>query len=219
MKRRTAIFVLALSAILALVSCERRARVIPADKLTDIYADIFMADQWAGRDYGTRRHSDTTLLYEPIFNRYGYTTKDYYASVHYYLEKPDKYSRILKRAADKLDRERSALEKIEEKVRNRPHFHPYKKMEFRADSLLAKDTSILWNEPVIVVDSIVVDSIVVDEPDTVMIDTVLIDTVRHHARKKDSLGVLRRDGFDDAPLKRHEPVRKRADGEGEEAWD
>ena len=39
-----------------------------------------------------------TNFSEPIFNRYGYTAKDYIASVEHYIDDPLRYGRILRKA-------------------------------------------------------------------------------------------------------------------------
>lgn len=221
MRRFSGIVVAAVAAAIVFAGCSRNGKVIPADQLSDIYADIFMADRWAGKDYYTRRSADTSLLYEPIFNRYGYTVRDYRASVHHYLEKPDKYSKIVKRAADKLNRERIALEKIEEKVSKMERYDSYKRIMFPKDSLLMKDTMIFWNVPV--ADTLALcDTLTVC--DTLAVcdslgagDTIETKIVRNNVRRKDSAVVLRRDGFDHSPFERYEPVGKSVDGEGAKA--
>lgn len=82
---------------LSLFSCGRReSRVIPRDRLSAIYAEMFITDQWINAHPESRRTADTTLVYEPIFERYGYTADDYRRSMDYYLSDPDKYARILR---------------------------------------------------------------------------------------------------------------------------
>ena len=110
-----------LTALLALTlllpfSC-KRASVIPRGKLADIYADMFMADQWLRSDYKYRRMADTLLVYEPIFESYGYTTDDYLLTVQEYMKDPDRFSRILKKAAKKLEKEAARLQKDLDKIR------------------------------------------------------------------------------------------------------
>lgn len=82
------------------VSCEREARVIPKRKLSKIYAEMYIADQWAIVNPGVKKKADTMSYYEPIFEKYGYDLKDYRKSVEYYLEDPDKYSQLLKKTAE-----------------------------------------------------------------------------------------------------------------------
>lgn len=110
--KRTVLHILCLFAAVSLLlgSCSR-GRVIPRKKMIDIYADMFMADQWIKEDYQYRRMTDTTLLYEPIFESYGYTTDDYLKSVEKYMKDPERFSRMLKKTAAKLEKELAHLEK------------------------------------------------------------------------------------------------------------
>ena len=76
------------------VSCSRDEKVIPRDKMAQIYADMLLMDQWIIAHPEARRTADTTLVYEAVFERYGYDSDDYRASVGFYLQDPDRYARI-----------------------------------------------------------------------------------------------------------------------------
>ena len=129
-----------------LSACTKGGRVIPASKMADIYADMFLADQWISSHYSERRKADTTLFYEPIFEKYGYTTTDYDASVKYYISKPDDYSKILKTAGLKLDKKAKYLQKVDDYYNNhKPEFSPYVSKEFNLDSLMSRDTMMKWH--------------------------------------------------------------------------
>lgn len=65
---------------------------------------MIIADQWiAIQSAEVRRQSDTTQFYEPIFNKYGYTLSDYLTSVDYYMNDPERFSRILKKTQSILE--------------------------------------------------------------------------------------------------------------------
>ena len=85
---------------LLLFSCSGRPRIIPRATLTDIYADMFLADQWLRDNSSERQRADTSLFYDPIFARYGYTFEDYDATVRKYMEDPEKFSKIFRDAAE-----------------------------------------------------------------------------------------------------------------------
>lgn len=85
-----------------LSACGPKGKIIPRSKMEDVYVDLFMADQWIIANPIQSKVADTTMLYEPIFNRYGYTTQDYIASVDHYISDPKRYARILRRADEKL---------------------------------------------------------------------------------------------------------------------
>ena len=117
MKKSTLHILLAVFVASLLLGACSRARVIPRGKMVDIYADMFMADQWIKSDYKYRRMADTSLLYEPILESYGYTTDDYLKSVRKYMKDPERFSRILKRTAKKLEKELAQLTRKMDKVR------------------------------------------------------------------------------------------------------
>ncbi|MBQ7269371.1 MAG: DUF4296 domain-containing protein [Bacteroidales bacterium] len=102
--------ILLLGLVLLPLSCSR-GRVIPARKLAQVHADMLLADQWLHDHPEMRTQADTTLFYEAVFKKYGYSFKDYDASVRYYLENPAAYAKILKKSASLLDRRRTAKEK------------------------------------------------------------------------------------------------------------
>ena len=95
-----------------LCSCSRDGKVIPRSKLSRIYAEMFLADAWLNTaPMEARDRADTMAFYEPIFEKYGYTVEDYWASVSYYLQDPDRFSRILNKSNVILETEFNALEK------------------------------------------------------------------------------------------------------------
>ena len=97
--------------LLVMVSC-RGPRVIPKDTLTDIYVDMLMADQFVREENISRKQLDTMLVYEAVFNKYGYDTDDYLNSVRYYLKDPERYAKVFEDVAKRLQGEVDALEKI-----------------------------------------------------------------------------------------------------------
>ena len=114
MRRRLAYAVLMLLAMsLCLASCGRKRNIIPRKDLSDIYADLFLADKWSDSRPELRMTFDTTAYYEPILRKHGYSSEDYRTSVDYYLRDPERFSRILKRSAAKIARATSELEKYE----------------------------------------------------------------------------------------------------------
>ena len=100
-----------LVALAVLVSCRGGHRVIPARVMVQIYSDMFMADQWILEHTTERRTADTTLFYEPIFRKYGYTTEDYQNTLHYYMGHPEKYEKIISRVSANLEERKKCLEK------------------------------------------------------------------------------------------------------------
>ena len=97
--------------LLAVASC-RGPRVIPKDTLTDIYVDRCMADQQVREENIPRSQMDTTLVYEAVFNKYGYDTDDYLFSVREYLKDPERFAKVFEEVAERLQGEAKALDKI-----------------------------------------------------------------------------------------------------------
>lgn len=204
--------------LLALVSCRRDGRVIPASTLSDIYADMFMADQWVAQNSRARRTADTSDFYGPIFDKYGYTVEDYDASVRHYLQKPDKYAKILKGAGAKLSKQEKRLQAYEDAASKVVRFSPYVPTKFRYDTLRFRDDTLgLWpndssfvvpSDSVAVVDSLAVaDSVAVDSLAVVVKDTII--NKEKYEPKRDSAALLLLYGPDDAPHRGHSDLRKR----------
>ncbi len=85
-------------------SCSRDgAKVIPRNTLAEIYAEMLVTDQWVTTNTGIRRVADTSLVYEPILNKYGYDSEDYRKSIDKYMNDPERFSRILRTTGEILD--------------------------------------------------------------------------------------------------------------------
>ena len=90
--------------VMFLCSCgERDGKVIPRGELAEIYAQMLLMDQWIVGTPGARQLADTTLVYEPILNEYGYTKADYRKSVDEYMNDPERFSRILRTTVEIFD--------------------------------------------------------------------------------------------------------------------
>ena len=107
----------ALALILCLSACRQKDKIIPRATMTDIYADLFLADQWL-LEQGTEtfRMTDTMRFYEPIFRKYGYTTLDFRNSANYYLQDARRFARILQRASSQLEERAKELERLSEDI-------------------------------------------------------------------------------------------------------
>lgn len=98
------VILLLLAAMVLAPSCRRNGpRVIPRGKLAKIYAEMFVTDQWIQNTPKLRSIADTSLVYEPILEKYGYTSEDYQHSVQHYMDDPERFSRILRTTGEILD--------------------------------------------------------------------------------------------------------------------
>lgn len=95
---------------LSLTSCScEKGEVIPRDDLAEIYADLFVVDQWAS--YQTFGKSlDSLSLYAAVFEQYGYTVSDFRCSVEEYIKDPDRFSKIIKTSMAILEQRKKELE-------------------------------------------------------------------------------------------------------------
>ena len=80
--------------------------------MAKIYAEMLVVDQWVQLDQAVRKTMDTTLVYEPILEKYGYDSDDYMNSVYKYLDEPERFSRILREAAEIIDKRLVVLRKL-----------------------------------------------------------------------------------------------------------
>lgn len=123
MKRLVSILMI-VTAFAFMTACGHKAKVISEDKFISIYMDMFIADQWLEANYTERKAADTLLFYDPIFERYGYDREDYFKTVDYYLQDPQKYVRVVKkvqaRLEDRVKDVQTELEISAERERNRP---------------------------------------------------------------------------------------------------
>jgi len=143
MKGRWLLF-LGLAAFLFAGCSQRKGRVIPRAKMADIYYDMFVADQWLSDHSGARKTADTTLFYEPIFKAHGYTFKDFDRSVSHYLSDPERFSKVLKKVADRLDAESKRLAEIQGEIEAFTPIGGYIRTEFPTDTLCWPDSLVLW---------------------------------------------------------------------------
>lgn len=106
MKKRSGHILLTfISLVLLCVSCGKNgADVIPRSKLAHIYAEMLITDQWILSTPNVRTIADTTLVYEPILEKYGYDSEDYLKSVDVYMDDPERYAKIFREASELLDK-------------------------------------------------------------------------------------------------------------------
>jgi len=86
--------VLVSALLLSANSCGKKGRIIPDGTLALICADMFIADQWILERRLTEQ-ADTMLLYEPVFNKYGYTSLDFQATLDRQMYNPSKFARVI----------------------------------------------------------------------------------------------------------------------------
>ena len=77
-------------------------KVIPRKTMARIYAEMLVTDQWITSTPGMRMIADTSLVYEPILEKYGYDSEDYRKSIDVYMDDPERFARILRTSGEIL---------------------------------------------------------------------------------------------------------------------
>ena len=108
MKRRVLHIVLLAVVMLGVVSCNEK-KIIPDDVLADIFHDAFVVNAYVDEE---RINIDSLHIYEPIFRRYGYTTKDVLHTVgNFSRRKSVRLGSIVEEAISRLEQESKEYEK------------------------------------------------------------------------------------------------------------
>lgn len=111
-KLKKYLYITSVMAVLLCCSC-RREVIIPKDKMSEIIAELYMADQYISVYHKFSAQRDSSRLFAAIIDEYGYTADDYRRSTSYYLERKDSYKNIVAAAKERLvERQRMLKEKI-----------------------------------------------------------------------------------------------------------
>lgn len=104
---RFLIRLLALTATIAtLVGCNK-PRVIPDDDLAQIFHDVYLTNAYVDRH---AINVDSMMLYEPIFEKYGYTIEDLHLTINSFSKrKSARLSDAVEKAIRRLERESDLL--------------------------------------------------------------------------------------------------------------
>ncbi|MBQ7622346.1 MAG: DUF4296 domain-containing protein [Bacteroidales bacterium] len=193
MKMSPVRLVSALLLLSLLCSCSGRPRIIPKRTMANIYADMFLLDQWLSGHREERNAADTSLFYDPIFERYGYTFEDYDASVKHYLKDPEKFAKVFKAASVKLkdgrDRFRDIMDNNEKVREYNARFKGLKPRDFKKDTLLWRRLADSLPLDSLARDSLIRDSLIRDSliRDSLRLDSLRIDSLRLDSLRRDSL--------------------------------
>ena len=87
------------------VSCHRGPERISRGDMEEIMRGILLQDQYLKMQITPKRKLDTTLVYEGIFEQYGYTTDDFLYSLEYYLEDPARMEKVMEKVEARLKEE------------------------------------------------------------------------------------------------------------------
>jgi len=94
------IFLLIASALVS--SCGPKAQ-IPPKEMSSLLEDLFLADQYIDMDNELSTLADTTLVYAPIIEEYGYSVDDFNSSIEFYRHNPKIFVSILQKVKESID--------------------------------------------------------------------------------------------------------------------
>lgn len=98
--------ILLLTVLAALAACNK-PRVIPDQRLADIFYDIYLTNAYVDR-HGI--NLDSMMIYEPIFKKYGYTVEDLHLTINSFSKrKSARLSDAVELAIQRLERESDEL--------------------------------------------------------------------------------------------------------------
>ena len=194
------IAVLAASVIVLLPSCRKDdAEVIPRSELSRIYAEMLLTDQWILNTPNVRTIADTSLVYEPILEKYGYDADDYRKSVDVYMDDPERFAKIFRETSellsarlDELHVEKERLKLLEQLRKEAEKFRPDTKWEMTKesyDSLVVEMDSSTWTYRFVRIarkDTVTVENLSEEVIDTTALTPVIekIDTLVSKAELK-----------------------------------
>lgn len=104
---------LALVALLVASFACNKPRVIPKDDLVAIFEQMYIADQWIRDAPYRQRLADTSYVYRPILQRFGYSEEDLRTTITFYTDRPSEFALIYDKVANNLRDRKKAVEAIE----------------------------------------------------------------------------------------------------------
>ena len=169
---------------------------------------MLVMDQWAQSESHLRATADTSLIYEPIFDKYGYDIKDYTRSVEYYMQDPERFSRILRESIDILDGRIEELNELKQQLKRQEEiksfvtdfdiseFYPYLSDEpyvHYYDSLAVEaDSGYVYRiVPIERADTLFDRLVMVINRDTTVVDTLAVqkETIKEESVEKEIIKV------------------------------
>ena len=84
------------------VSCHKGPQRIPRGDMEDIMMQVLLQDQYIKQNSELRQQTDTMLVYEGIFESFGYDTDDFLASLDYYLADASRMEKIMEKVERRL---------------------------------------------------------------------------------------------------------------------
>ena len=131
---RTILITLTLAiSVLMCISCSKER--IPQKEMSKIIAEIYKADRYININYQLVLKADTVMIYEAVFNKYGYTHIDYINTINHYIGRPNKLKEIFVNAKLILEEQNRVVEeKLERQRQLNEYLALFKEVLDRKDS-------------------------------------------------------------------------------------
>ena len=120
--------------VFVILFCSSCKKTIPQSKLPEIIAEIYLVDRYIGNidPISSLTQLDSLRIYEPIFNKYGYTGEDYRRTIEKQISRPKKLKIYFEEAKVILEQRKEAIQ-------------PQVKEQLQRDSILSVYTATLNN--------------------------------------------------------------------------
>jgi hypothetical protein len=103
--------------------------------MSKIIAEIYKADRFINTNYQLVLKADTVMIYEAVFNEYGYTHTDYINTLNHYIDRPNKLRAIFIKAKEILEEENRVVEeKLERQKQLKEYIDLFKEVLVKRDS-------------------------------------------------------------------------------------
>lgn len=107
-------YFLFLTLLMALLASCKQEDVIPEEDMKKILYDLYFLDGYVQDTPDVLFQADSVFVYEPVFNKYGYTGEDMVKALKYYISDVEVYIAIVKDV-------RTMLAETEEKLASLPN--------------------------------------------------------------------------------------------------
>ena len=84
-------------------------KTIPQKKVAKILAEVYLNDTYIDQNSRLIAQADSIQLYEPIFNKYGYTTDDYVRTIDKYFSRTKKMIYFYQEAKEILEQKKEEI--------------------------------------------------------------------------------------------------------------
>ena len=102
--------------LLATLACSSGEKLIPRKKFSRILAEMFILDCQLARQPQAKRVADTSLVYQAVFEKYGFDSDDYRHSQEVYIKDAKRYERMVRRSLEIVENEGKVLRAEKKKV-------------------------------------------------------------------------------------------------------